>query len=72
MITAAQDQALQTNWRKANIDNINYFPLYQLCHVIDEPYSHAYSQWLGATSQNVFKIRHDLITTRIHLDLYHK
>ena len=50
MITAAQDQALQTNWIKANIDNTNYFPLYQVCHVIDEPYIHAYSQWLGATS----------------------
>ena len=39
-ITAAQDQALRTNWIKANIDEVDCSPLCRVCHIVDESAMH--------------------------------
>ena len=71
MITAAQDQALSTNWIKSKIDKENCSPLYRLCHEEDESAMHIASGCRILTKRQ-YKLRHDLLGKRVHWELCKK
>ena len=55
MITAAQDQALQTNWITANIDNIDCSLLCKVCYVVDESNNHDIATGWGQIAKRYLK-----------------
>ena len=71
LITAAQDQALRTNWIKTNIDKTEISPLCRICHKEDETVSHIVSG-CSELAKRRYVIRHDLVATRIHWELCKK
>ena len=69
--TAAQDQALRTNWIKANINVVDCFPLCRVCHSVDESFMHVSS---GCEQQEKWRylIRHNLIASSVQWELCRK
>ena len=71
IITAAQDQALRTNWIKAVIDKQNISPKCRVCQNADESAMHIASGCEGLAKRQ-YKIRHDTIGRRVHWELCRK
>ena len=71
LITAAQDQALRTNWIKANIDKQDCSPLCRLCNKKDESAMHIASG-CEVLAQRQYKLRHDLVGRRVHWEVCKK
>ena len=71
VIMAAQDQALRTNWIKSCIDGQDISPLCRVCNKADESAAHIASG-CEELAKRRYKIRHDLVATRIHWELCHK
>ena len=71
IIIAAQDEALRTNWIKANIDGVDCSPLCRVCHSVDES-----AMYIAAGCEQLAKrrymIRHNLIATCVHWELCRK
>ena len=71
IITAAQDQALRTNWIKAKIDKQDCSPLCRLCHKEDESAMHIASG-CEVLAKRQYKLRHDLVGRRVHWEVCKK
>ena len=71
MITAAQDQALRTNWIKAHIDGHDCSPMCRLCNEKEESAMHIASG-CKVLAERQYKLRHDLVGRRVHWALYQK
>ena len=71
MITAAQDQALRTNWIKAKIDGQDCSPKCRLCNEEDESSMHIASG-CSVLAQRQYKLRHDLVGRRVHWEICRK
>ena len=71
IITAAQDQALKTNWIKKNIDGADCSPLCRVCHSMDESAMHIASE-CDQLEKRRYMIWHNLIGTRTHWELSRK
>ena len=71
IVTAAQDQALRTNWIKARIDGQDVSPLCRVCHEADESVMHIASG-CELLAKRRYTIRHDLVAKRVHWELCRK
>ena len=65
LVTAAQEQALQTNYRRAKIEKDGTSPLRRMCKQADETVSHIVSE-CGKMAQSEYKGRHDKVATAVH------
>ena len=71
LITAAQEQALWTNYRKAKIEKDGTSPLCRMCKQADETVSHIVSECSKMT-QSEYRGRHDKVVTAVHWGLAKK
>ena len=71
LITAAQEQALRTNYRRAKIEKDGTSPLCRMCKQADETVSHIVSE-CGKMAQSEYKGRHDKVATAVHWGLAKK
>lgn len=71
LITAAQEQALRTNYRRAKIEKDGTSPLCRMCKQADETISHIVSE-CGKMAQSEYKGRHDKVATAVHWGLAKK
>ena len=71
LITAAQEQALRTNYRRARIEKDESSPKCRLCKVADETVSHIVSE-CKKLAQLEYKARHDRVATAFHWNLAKK
>lgn len=65
LITAAQEQALRTNYRRAKIEQDGSSPLCRMCGERDETVSHIVSE-CSKLAQSEYKARHDRVATAVH------
>ena len=68
LITAAQDQALPTRWRKVNIEKQPGTPLCKMCHQGDETVFHILCE-SPKMAQTDYKKRHDKVSQLVHWNL---
>ena len=68
MLTAAQDQALPTRWRKINIEKREGTSLCQLCNVKDETMFHILSE-CTKIAETEYRKRHDGVARLVHWNL---
>ena len=68
MLTAAQDQALSTRWRKVNIEKREGTPLCRLCNERDETTFHILSECTKIAGTE-YKKRHDGVAKIVHWNL---
>ena len=68
LITAAQEQALRTNYRRAKIQKDGTSPLCRMCKQADETVSHIVSE-CSKMVQSEYKGRHDKVATAVHWGL---
>ena len=71
LITAAQQQALQTNYRRAKIEKDGTSPLCRMCKQADETVSHIVSG-CNKMAQSEYSGRHDKVATAVHWGLAKK
>ncbi|XP_068684561.1 uncharacterized protein [Montipora foliosa] len=71
LITAAQDQAIRTNYIKASIDKTQENDLYRMCRQAKETFSHLVSG-CSKLAQQEYKRRHDNVSRVVHGDLLGK
>ena len=71
LITAAQEQALRTNYRRAKIEKDGTSPLCRMCKQAGETVSHIVSE-CGKMAQSEYKGRHDKVATAVHWGLAKK
>ena len=71
LITAAQDQAIRTNYIKANIDKTQENDLYRMCRQAKETVNHIVSG-CSKLAQQEYKRRHDNVARVVHWDLLGK
>ena len=71
MITAAQEQAPRTNYRRAKIEKDGTSPLCRMYKQADETVSHIVSE-CGKMAQSEYKGRHDKVATAVHWGLTKK
>ena len=65
LVAAAQDQALRTNYRRANIEKDGTSPTCRMCHQGYETVSHIVAE-CSKLAQNDYKARHDKVATAVH------
>jgi hypothetical protein len=65
LITAAQDQALGTNYRKAKIEHSRESALCRMCKTRDETVTHIVSE-CSKLAQTEYKARHDKVAGAVH------
>lgn len=65
LITAAQDQALGTNYRKAKIEHSRESALCRMCKTKDETVTHIISE-CSKLAQTDYKARHDKVAGAVH------
>ena len=68
LITAAQDQALPTRWRKVNIEKQSGTPLCRMCNERDETVFHILCE-CSKMAQTDYKKRHDKVAQLVHWNL---
>ena len=60
LICSAQEQSIQTNYIKYNIDKTAESPLFRMCRTRNETISHIVSE-CGKLAQKGYKKRHDSV-----------
>ena len=65
LITAAQDQALRTNYRRARIEKDGTSPTCRMCQEANETVTHIVSG-CKKLAQTDYKARHDRVATAVH------
>ena len=71
MITAAQDQALPTRWRKVHIEKQAGTPMCRMCDQREETIFHILSE-CSKLAQSDYRKRHDKVAQNVHLNLCKK
>ena len=68
LITAAQDQALATRWRKVKIEKVEGSALCRMCNQKDETVFHILSE-CSKLAQSEYKKRHDKVAQIVHWNM---
>ena len=71
LITAAQDQALPTRWKKVHIEKQGGTPLCRMCNEKEETIFHILSE-CQKLAQTEYKKRHDKVAQLVHWNLCRK